>query len=76
MDWNERKFWARVEHRLGEMVGEALAEQGITQQREEQLAWIIGLLRAWEQVKEIRATGRVLRFDEPTQFVPAEERQL
>ena len=72
MDWNERKFWARVERRLGEMVAEALAEQGITQQPAEQLAWIVGLLRAWEQVKEIRASGRVLRFDEPTQFVPTE----
>jgi hypothetical protein len=65
MTYYERQFWYRTEKRVGEMAGEALAAQSLTQQTDQELAWCVGLLRAWEQIKELLASGRVLQFDEP-----------
>ena len=70
MDWHERQMWQRVEKRLGAMVGESLAAKEFVQQSDADLAWTIGLLRAWEQVKELLHSGRVLKFDEPTMVAP------
>ena len=70
MDYHELQMWRRVEKRLGAMVGEALAAKEFALQGDQELAWTIGLLRAWEQVKELVHSGRVLKFDEPTMVAP------
>lgn len=70
MVWSELQMWRRVEKRLGEMVGEALAAKEITAQSAQDLAWTIGLLRAWEQVHELVTSGRVLRFEERAAVAP------
>jgi len=64
MTYYERQFWHRVERRVGEMAGEALAAQSLTEQSDQELGWIVGLLRAWEQIKELLNSGRVLTCEE------------
>lgn len=63
MTWSERQFWIRVEKKIALMYAQQLNdEEALAPRSEQDAAWMIGILRAWDQVHTLLETGQVKQF--------------